>query len=312
MRRTQPVVILLAATMVAPLFGTRAMDPSPTVVQGGQARTPTRGLARPEALVSAEWLAAHLTDPAVRIVDLRSNGYAASHIPGAVHLANAAIRDTANAPTFVPQVRDFEALMTRLGIGNRTRVVAYEDRGGIYAARLWWILRYFGHRDVALLDGGWTAWTSGSRPTSTEVLSPPAATFTARVDPASIATAADVLAATQKAGVKIVDARTPAEIEGRELRGIRRGGAIPASVPVYWEDALDPATKTFKSAADLRRLYEERGITPADEVIAYCQVGMRAAHDLFVLHLLGYDRLRNYYGAWEEWGNRDDLPVKKD
>jgi thiosulfate/3-mercaptopyruvate sulfurtransferase len=108
-----------------------------------------------------------------------------------------------------------------------------------------------------------------------------------------------------------VDARTAAEIEGRDLRGIKRGGHIPSSVPVYWEDALDPDLKTFKPTAELRTLYESRGVLPQDTVITYCQVGMRASHDLFVLHLLGYPNLRNYYGAWEEWGNRDDLPIAR-
>jgi thiosulfate/3-mercaptopyruvate sulfurtransferase len=267
--------------------------------------------ARPEQLVETNWLNAHVTNKMVRIVDLRPNGYAAGHIPNAVHLDNAAIRNAKSPPSFLPTVAEFEALMNKLGITNQTRVVAYDERGGIYAARLWWILNYFGHTNVSLLNGGWTKWAKENRPTSTE---PPQFTpgeFTAKPDPRWLATAADVSAAIDKPGVKIVDARTAAEIEGKDLRGIKRGGAIPSSIPVYWEDALDPQTKTFKPADELRRLYVDRGITSDTEVIAYCQVGMRASHNLFVLHLLGYTKLRNYYGAWEEWGNRDDLPIKK-
>ena len=131
----------------------------------------------------------------------------------------------------------------------------------------------------------------------------------ARPQPNWVATAADVVAAIDKPGVKIVDARTQAEIDGKDLRNIKRGGFIPSSMPVYWEDLLDPQTKTFKPADELKKIYEDRGIVPSQEVIAYCQVGMRASVDLFALHLLGYDKLRNYYGAWEEWGNRDDLPL---
>ena len=267
--------------------------------------------ARPEMLVESNWLAAHVTNKMVRIVDMRSSGYATGHIPGAVHLENAAIRNAKSPPTFLPTVAEFEALMNKLGITNQTRVVAYDDRGGLYAARLWWILNYFGHTNVALLNGGWTKWTKESRPTSSEAPALPAGTFTAKPDARWLATAADVTAAIDKPGVKIVDARTPGEIEGRDLRGIKRGGAIPSSVPVYWEDHLNADTRTFKPAEDLRKLYVDRGVLPENEVIAYCQVGMRASHDLFVMHLLGYNKLRNYYGAWEEWGNREDLPIKK-
>jgi thiosulfate/3-mercaptopyruvate sulfurtransferase len=267
--------------------------------------------AQPDLLVDTEWLAAHLNDPNLRIVDMRTRGYEVGHIPNAVYLANDDIRDRQRAPTFVPATATFEQVMSRLGISNATRVIAYDDRGGIYAARLWWILNLHGHTNVALLNGGWVKWTRESRTTSTERPTVPAATFTARVDPRWVATAQDVVAGIDKAGVKIVDARTQAEIEGRDLRGIRRGGAIPSSIPVYWEDALDPDLKTFKTAEELEKLYASKGITRDDDIITYCQVGMRASHDLFVLRLLGYSKLRNYYGSWEEWGNRDDLPIKR-
>ena len=269
------------------------------------------GYARPEMLVDTAWLVQHASDPGIRIVDMRPNGYAAGHIPGAVLLANAAIRDTKNPPSFVPNAADFSALMQRLGISNKTRVIAYDERGGIYAARLWWILQYYGHSNVALLDGGWTKWSAEGRPVSTAEPAVTATDFVARPNSRWLATADDVLAAIKKGDAKIVDARTAGEIEGRDLRNIKRGGAIPASIPIYWEDGLDAATRTFKPAAELRKLFEDRGIRPQDSVIAYCQVGMRASHDLFMLHLIGYNNLRNYYGAWEEWGNRDDLPIKK-
>jgi thiosulfate/3-mercaptopyruvate sulfurtransferase len=266
---------------------------------------------RPELLVSTDWLAAHLDDPPLRIVDLQRSTYGEGHIPGAVFLANEAIRDAASPPTFLPPAGAFERLMGSLGISNRTRVVAYDERGGIYAARLWWILNYFGHSNVALLDGGLVKWRAEGRALTKDPPAAAAATFTARPDPRWLATASDVVDAIGKPGIRIVDARTMGEIEGKDLRGIRRGGAIPSSIPVYWEDALDPVTKAFKPAADLARLYREKGVLPEHEVITYCQIGMRASHDLFVLRLLGYERLRNYYGAWEEWGNRDDLPIRR-
>ena len=266
--------------------------------------------AHPEQLVETDWVAAHAADSGIRIVDMRQNGYAAGHIPGAVHLSPVAIRDANAPPTFLPTTSAFEAMMTSLGIGDGTRVVVYDERGGIYAARLWWILNYFGHSNVALMNGGWIKWTAEQRPLSSEMpAAPPRTRFTARPNPKWVATAADVAAAIDKAGVKIVDARTTAEIEGKDLRNIRRGGFVPSSIPVYWEDLLDPQRHTFKTAEELRQIYESRGITPPSDVIAYCQVGMRASVDLFALHLIGYNKLRNYYGAWEEWGNRDDLPI---
>jgi thiosulfate/3-mercaptopyruvate sulfurtransferase len=265
--------------------------------------------AHPEQLVETDWVAAHSADPAVRVVDMRQSGYADSHVPGAVYLSPIAIRDAKAAPTFLPTPAAFEAMMARLGIGDNTRVIVYDERGGIYAARLWWILNYFGHTNAALMNGGWIKWTAEHRPVTAETPSPAAGTFTARPQPRWLATADDVVAAIDKPGVKIVDARTTAEIEGKDLRNIKRGGFVPSSVPVYWEDLLDPQQKTFKSADELKRIYEARGILPSHDVIAYCQVGMRASVDLFALHLVGYDKLRNYYGAWEEWGNRDDLPI---
>jgi len=265
--------------------------------------------AHPEQLVETDWVAAHAAEANVRIVDMRQNGFAEGHVAGAVYISPVAIRDAKAPPTFLPTPAAFEEMMAKLGISDATRVVVYDERGGIYAARLWWILNYFGHTNVALMNGGWIKWTAEQRPTSTAAASQGAGKFTARPQTQWVATASDVVGAIGKPGVTIVDARTQAEIEGKDLRNIRRGGFVPSSVPVYWEDLLDAQKKTFKPADELKKIYEDRGIVPSKEVIAYCQVGMRASVDLFALHLIGYDRLRNYYGAWEEWGSRDDLPL---
>ena len=265
----------------------------------------------PEELVDTEWVAAHAADANVRIVDMRQSGYGEGHVPGAVYLSPVAIRDAKAPPTFLPTPAAFEQMMASLGIGDRTRVVVYDERGGIYAARLWWILSYYGHSNVALMNGGWIKWTAEHRPTSTDTKAATVtgAPFRASANPKWLATASDVTAAIARPGIKIVDARTEKEINGEDLRNIRRGGFVPSAIPVYWEDLLDPQQRTFKPAEELKKIYESRGVLPADEVIAYCQVGMRASVDLFALHLIGYDKLRNYYGAWEEWGNRDDLPI---
>ena len=270
------------------------------------------GYARPDLLVDTAWLAQHLNDPNVRIVDLRPRGYGDGHVPEAVWLDNNWIRNPKAPPTFLPTPQEFEALMSKLGISNTTRVIAYDERGGIYAARLWWILNYYGHSNVALLDGGWTKWTAEQRPTNAVTPAPAAAKFTVKPGTVKVATADQVRAAIGNPGIKLIDARTPGEIDGKDLRNIKRGGFIESSIPLYWEDTLDPATRTFKPAVEIAKLYRDKGITASDNVTVYCQVGMRASHDLFTLALIGHDltKLSNYYGAWEEWGNRDDTPIK--
>ena len=270
------------------------------------------GYARPELLVDTAWLAQHLTDRNVRIVDMRARGYGDGHIPEAVFLDNNWIRNPKAPPTFLPTPQEFEALMAKLGISNNTRVIAYDERGGIYATRLWWILNHYGHSNVAVLDGGWVKWTAENRATNTAAPSIAATTFTVKPGTVKVATADQVKAAINNPAMKLIDARTQNEIDGKDLRNIKRGGFIESSVPVYWEDTLDPVTKTFKPAAEIAKLYRDKGITPADNVTVYCQVGMRASHDLFTLALIGHDltKLANYYGAWEEWGNREDTPIK--
>jgi thiosulfate/3-mercaptopyruvate sulfurtransferase len=270
------------------------------------------GYARPELLVDTAWLAQHLHDPNIRIVDMRRGGYAEGHIPEAVFLDNNWIRNPKAPPTFLPTPEEFAALMAKLGISNTTRVIAYDERGGIYATRLWWIMNHYGHSNVAVLDGGWVKWTAEQRATTTATPAVTSAKFSVKAGTVKVATADQVKAAINNPQIKLVDARTQGEIDGKDLRNIKRGGFIESSIPVYWEDTLDATTKAFKPAAEIAKLYRDKGITSNDDVVVYCQVGMRAAHDLFTLALIGHDltKLSNYYGAWEEWGNREDTPIK--
>src|SRR5580704_8774307 len=161
----------------------------------------------PEQLVDTDWLAAHAADANVRVVDMRQSGFDAGHVAGAVYVSPVAIRDAKNPPTFLPSPAAFEAMMATLGIADATRVVVYDERGGIYAARLWWILNYFGHSNVALVNGGWVKWAAVHRPTSTEAIAANGPSFTAKPQPRWIATASDVVDAINKPGVTIVDAR---------------------------------------------------------------------------------------------------------
>src|SRR5207249_6525583 len=185
--------------------------------------------AHPEQLVETGWVADHTRDRDIRIVDMRMNGYADGHVPGAVYLSPVAIRDAKSPPTFLPAPAAFEEMMARLGISDATRVIVYDERGGIYAARLWWILNYFGHANVALMNGGWLKWTAEQRPAEKETPAPASARFAARPQPRWVATANDVVNAMDKPGVRLVDARTQAEIDGKDLRGIKRVGFVASS-----------------------------------------------------------------------------------
>jgi thiosulfate/3-mercaptopyruvate sulfurtransferase len=271
------------------------------------------GYARPELLVDTAWLAQHLNDPNIRILDMRARGYGDGHIPEAVFLDNNWIRNPKAPPTFLPTPQEFEALMAKLGISNSTRVIAYDERGGIYATRLWWIMNHYGHSNVAVLDGGWVKWTAEERTTTTSSPAVTPAKFAVKPGTVKVATADQIKAAINNPKIKLIDARTQAEIDGKDLRNIKRGGFIESSIAVYWEDTLDATTKAFKPAAEIAKLYRDKGITSNDDVVVYCQVGMRASHDLFTLALIGHDltKLANYYGAWEEWGNREDTPIKQ-
>ncbi|MFN7915212.1 MAG: sulfurtransferase [Vicinamibacterales bacterium] len=267
------------------------------------------GYAHPDQLVDTAWVAAHARDANVRVLDVRRSGYDDGHIPDSLWLDPESIRDPKNTPSFMMKPEAFAQVMARLGIGERTRVILYDDRGGLLASRVWWMLNAYGHPNVALVNGGWVQWTAEKRAVTKTTPTVPVETFSVRLEPRWLATLADVQGAIGRPATKLLDARTVAEMDGTDTRLSARGGVIPSAVPVYWEDLLDPVKKTFKPAEELRALYAARGVKPTDEVIAYCWVGHRSAVDLFALHLIGYDRLRNYLGSWEEWSARMDLPT---
>ncbi len=265
--------------------------------------------ARPEMLVETTWLADHLDDQSIRIVDVRRDGYDDGHIPGAVWLDIAVTRDATNAPSFLPSPEAFARIMGELGISNETRVVFYDDRGGVYGARPWAVLNHFGHSNVSIVNGGWPKWVSERRPSTIEVPNAQVVTFTPTPARAWIATAEDVRRAIDDPLARILDTRTEAEIDGSDLRGIMRGGYVPSATAIHWEDTLEGEHQMFKSSAALYELFLGRGIKPTDSIVTYCEGGGRSAHELFVLSLLGYDDLRLYLGSWQDWGNRDDLPL---
>ncbi len=268
------------------------------------------GYAGAELLAETEWLERHLHDADLRIVDLRAqDAYAAGHIPGAVWLDGKQLDDPETG--YIPGPEGFAGLMGALGIGDRTRVVAYDDQGGLWATRLWWALEHYGHPIAKVLNGGWNKWTREGRRSATEVPAPGPARFTPRASEAVLCPLDFVKANLRRPDVVIVDARSQAEYTGMDVRA-KRGGHIPGAVNIDWRrNVTADEVRTFKPAAELRRMYEAAGVTPDKKVITYCQTGVRAAHTLFTLRLLGYQTARNYDGSWAEWGNAAGVPVER-
>ena len=265
--------------------------------------------ANPGLLVSTEWVAEHLDDPRVRIVDTRLSGYEDSHIPGAVHLAIGTSRDKDNPPTFLPNLGTFVETIESLGISNDTHVVFYDDRGGIYGTRPWVVLRMLGFENASIVNGGWPKWIAEGRPTNADAPDFASGTLDIEIDNHWIATADEVAAAIDDPRIRLVDTRTREEFVGDDLRNNPRGGTIPSSIHLFWEDTLEGEYQGIKSAGALTELFANNGLSAADEIITYCQGGGRSAHELFVLHLMGYDNLRLYMGSMEDWSRQSDRPL---
>jgi thiosulfate/3-mercaptopyruvate sulfurtransferase len=279
-----------------------------------------KGYAHPEALVDADWVEAHLNDPQVRLieVDVDTNAYDQGHIPGAVgfnwkkELQDQVVR----APL---SKEHLEALLGGAGVSNDTTIVLYGDNNNWFAAWALWILKYYGHQDVRLLDGGRVKWLADKREITTEVPSYAATTYHAEEPVTNIRALRDqVLSEIGQSNVALVDVRSPGEYSGEVLapanlpqEGAQRGGHIPGAANIPWGQAVRE-DGTFKSADELRALYGGKGVTPDKEVIAYCRIGERSSHTWFALnYLLGYPHVRNYDGSWTEWGSLIGVPIEK-
>jgi thiosulfate/3-mercaptopyruvate sulfurtransferase len=263
-------------------------------------------------LVDAAWLSARLGDRDLRIVDMvtEAEEYQKGHVPGAVYLNVNDSRVAVAAGGFrLPTVEEGARLLGGLGIGPDTRVVIYDDSGGLHASRLFFTLDVFGHPKVAILDGGIQAWRRAGLSLTTEIPKIAHTTYRPGLRPERVASAEWVRDRLKDPGVALVDARSPDEYTGKDIRA-KRGGHIPGAVNIEWKQNLQPEG-TFKPVEELRAMYAAKGVTPEKTVITYCQTHHRAAHDYFVLRLLSYPRVVGYDRSWIEWGNRDDLPVER-
>ena len=273
-----------------------------------------------EVLVDTDWVAEHLGDDSVRIVEVDENPalYAEGHVPGAIGLDwRADLQHRVERDFLGPE--EFAALVGGRGISSDHTVVLYGDRDNWFAAYAYWYFRYYGHDQVRLLDGPREKWIAEGRETSTEVPSYPPATFAAGPGDDSIRAYRDEVRAALGSATQLVDTRSPQEFSGELItlagfahEGAQRGGHIPGAVLVPWAEAVDE-DGTFKSEAELRDLYTEKGvIAEGAPVIAYCRIGERSAHTWFVLHeLLGLADVKNYDGSWAEWGNLVGAPIEK-
>jgi thiosulfate/3-mercaptopyruvate sulfurtransferase len=277
--------------------------------------------AHPEALVSTEWLAAHLGDPGVRVLESDEDVllYDMGHIPGALKIDWHTDLNDEVQRDYVSRAQ-FEKLVRRLGIDEKSTVVFYGDKNNWWATYALWVFRLFGLENLKVLDGGRAKWEAEGRPMTDEVRAPKPSAYVApeRDDTHIRAFMSDVRAHVQSKG-KLIDVRSPDEFTGKKLHmpdypqeGAMRGGHIPGAKSVPWARAAN-ADGTFKSAEELRAIYEgEAGLRKADDVVAYCRIGERSSHTWFVLtYLLGYDRVRNYDGSWTEWGNAVRAPIEK-
>lgn len=279
-----------------------------------------RGYAHPEVLVSTDWVAEHLKDPKVRLIESNEDVllYETGHIPGAVKIDWVADLNDPLVRDYVGRDRLQRVLRSR-GVNQDTTIVFYGDKNNWWATYAFWVFQLFGFENARVLDGGRTKWEQEGRPLTPDVPSFSRTNYTApERNDAKIRAFKDQVLEHQKNKGKLVDVRSPDEFSGKKTHmpeypqeGVLRGGHIPGARSVPWAKAANP-DGSFKSADDLRTIYEkEQGLKASDDVIAYCRIGERSSHTWFVLtYLLGYGKVRNYDGSWTEWGNSVRMPIE--
>jgi thiosulfate/3-mercaptopyruvate sulfurtransferase len=276
--------------------------------------------ARPEYLVDTEWVAQHLEDPNVRIIESDEDPllYPIGHIPGAVQVDWFSTLQHPLRRDFLTK-EQFEEVASKLGITNDTTVVFYGDKSNWFACYALWLFQYYGHENVRIMNGGRTKWEQENRPLVKEVPTYARTSYSAKEADKSIRAFRNDVFKSLEAKTPLVDVRSPKEYSGElthmpnyPQEGATRGGHIPTAVSIPWAQAVNEADSTFKTAEELRALYEGKNIKPDGDIIAYCRIGERSSLTWFVLkYLLGYPTVKNYDGSWTEWGNLVDAPIEK-
>jgi thiosulfate/3-mercaptopyruvate sulfurtransferase len=281
-----------------------------------------RGYARPEVLVSTQWVADHLDDPKVRLVESNEDVllYDTGHIPGAVKIDWVADLNDPLVRDYIDRSR-FEKLLRAKGIQPDTTIVFYGDKNNWWATYAFWVFRLFGVENLRVLDGGRLRWIDEGHKLDTSVPKYPEGKITVKQrDDTRIRAFRDQVLAHVQGKKPLVDVRSPEEYRGERLHmpeypneGALRGGHIPGAKSIPWGRAINPDTHTFRPATELRTIYEqENGLKADQDVIAYCRIGERSSHTWFALtYLLGFERVRNYDGSWTEWGNQVRAPIEK-
>jgi thiosulfate/3-mercaptopyruvate sulfurtransferase len=274
----------------------------------------------PEYLVDTEWVAAHLNDSDIRIIESDEDPllYSIGHIPGAVQVDWFSTLQHPLRRDFLTK-ENFEEVASKLGITNDTTLVFYGDKSNWFACYALWLFQYYGHKNVKIMNGGRLKWEKENRPLVKEVSTYAGTKYRAKRADKSIRAFRDEVLKQSKAKRPLVDVRSPKEYSGELIsmpnypqEGATRGGHIPGAVSVPWAQAVNETDSTFKSPDELRALYEGKGIKPDENVIAYCRIGERSSLTWFVLkYLLGYPDVKNYDGSWTEWGNLVDAPIEK-
>ena len=276
--------------------------------------------AHPEYLVDTAWVAENLNNPQVRIIESDEDAllYSIGHIPGAVQVDWFTTLQHPLRRDFLSR-EQFEEVCSKFGIGNDTTLVFYGDKSNWFACYALWLFQYYGHEKVRIMNGGRMKWELEKRPLVKEIPNYPAVRYISKPANGNIrAFRTDVFDHIEKHG-PLVDVRSPKEYTGELLHmanypqeGATRGGHIPGAVSIPWSTAVNETDATFKTPQALKELFENKGIRPDGEIIAYCRIGERSSLTWFVLkYLLGYPQVKNYDGSWTEWGNLVDAPIEK-